>query len=485
MSETSEKPRKPAAKPARPPKSPEEQREKAIRKSLERVRFLIADTGSSRTSIQRMLSHFEVKRANIEVAASSEEARAIIAKTRPQVVFAEFEIAGKPGLELVKFHTDALELQMPRAFILILNKNSNMLVSSAADDPVDSLLVRPFTFQGLKNQFMDVVEQRVDPNEYHRAVSEGARHFEEGRLDQARSIFEQAANLDPSAVQAHAYLGVVLHRQGRYDEAVASFNRSLKIDPQYFKGLMGLFDTYLALGNIKGAYETGKWIAHHHPLPLRRLPDFIRVSISNNRLKDILGFYELTGEVEFLPVEIARSIAAGLAVCGLQFIKAADKENAIGAFKRALTLSRWNPLIVKRVLCALIEAGYVEEYTEHAAKAPPEVAGSLEVRVAEIRHWERKEDLYRALKLGLESIAQGVHDADLFRRMILLSSGLKRNAGTIRELIELGARKYPEMAASFRSLFPDESLAAHPPRTPGDGEAGDTGNAGNAGKDPR
>ncbi len=441
------------AKSGRPSKFSEERREQEIRKSLEKIKILIADTGSSRTSIQRMLSHFGVKRAQIEVVASSEEARVAIAKSHPQIVFAEFEIAGKPGLELVKVHNEALELQQPRAFILILNKNSNMLVSSAADDPVDSLLVRPFTFQGLKNQFVDVVEQRVNPNEYHRAVSEGARHLSEGRLEPARDMFEQAANLDPSAVQAHAYLGVVLHRQGQYENALAAFNRSLKIDPHYFKGLMGLFDTYLALGNIKGAYETGKWVAHYHPLPLRRLPDFIRVSISNNRLTDILGFYELTEDVELLPTEIARSIAAGLAVCGLQFIKASDKENAVGAFKRALTLSKWHPLIVKRVLCALIGAGYQGEFAEFAEKAPPEVLGSLEVRLAEIRYWDEKKDHYRALKLGLEAIAQDVHDAELFQLMIQLSIDLKRSTGTVNELIEQAVRKYPEIRKRYPLPF--------------------------------
>ncbi|MET0555281.1 MAG: tetratricopeptide repeat protein [Vicinamibacteria bacterium] len=63
--------------------------------------------------------------------------------------------------------------------------------------------------------------------------------YTDGRLEEARALFQSAASLDPRRVEAHTGLGYVATRLGRLPEAAAHFDAALALEPANRDGLVG------------------------------------------------------------------------------------------------------------------------------------------------------------------------------------------------------------------------------------------------------
>ena len=59
--------------------------------------------------------------------------------------------------------------------------------------------------------------------------------LDQGRLDEARSIYTRVLAREPRNVEAITHLGAALYQEQRVDEAVASVDEALRIDPTYIR----------------------------------------------------------------------------------------------------------------------------------------------------------------------------------------------------------------------------------------------------------
>lgn len=64
-------------------------------------------------------------------------------------------------------------------------------------------------------------------------LEQGEEHFQQGNLDQAQGLFNEALRRDPENKVAHNNLGVVAFRQRRLDDAEEHFNAALRLDRDY------------------------------------------------------------------------------------------------------------------------------------------------------------------------------------------------------------------------------------------------------------
>ena len=63
-------------------------------------------------------------------------------------------------------------------------------------------------------------------------VTKGQSMLDDGRYDEALSLFEQALLLNQEDPDLWNYKGVALRSLGRYEESMECFNKSLEIDPR-------------------------------------------------------------------------------------------------------------------------------------------------------------------------------------------------------------------------------------------------------------
>lgn len=69
-------------------------------------------------------------------------------------------------------------------------------------------------------------------NQIDKLVLMGQSFMDEGKFEDALSVFEQALLLNQNDPDLWNNKGVALRSLGRYDESVECFNRSLQIDPR-------------------------------------------------------------------------------------------------------------------------------------------------------------------------------------------------------------------------------------------------------------
>lgn len=69
-------------------------------------------------------------------------------------------------------------------------------------------------------------------DEISNLVSKGQSYMDDGKFEDALSVFEQALLLNQDDPDLWNHKGVALRSLGRYDESVECFNRSLEIDPR-------------------------------------------------------------------------------------------------------------------------------------------------------------------------------------------------------------------------------------------------------------
>jgi tetratricopeptide (TPR) repeat protein len=61
--------------------------------------------------------------------------------------------------------------------------------------------------------------------------------LDQGRLDEARQVYERVLGRDPKNVEAINHMGGVLFQEGRVDEALAKVEEALRLDPRYIHAL--------------------------------------------------------------------------------------------------------------------------------------------------------------------------------------------------------------------------------------------------------
>lgn len=85
---------------------------------------------------------------------------------------------------------------------------------------------------------------------------QGAELLQDGKADQALSIFQRAQGIDPSNSTIILYTGAALHELKRFDEAVACYEKAIRITPLMGEAHNNLGNSLIALGRFSDAAES-------------------------------------------------------------------------------------------------------------------------------------------------------------------------------------------------------------------------------------
>jgi tetratricopeptide (TPR) repeat protein len=385
------------------------------------------------------------------------DTRKLIESKRPNVIFLDYELGGSRSLELLDLHASILPNPPVKAVFLVSSKDTNALASTAAEQGTDSVLIKPFTFQSLRDEFIRVMKNKTQPSPYHKAVHVARDLFERNnRPEDALKAVALAKKLDKKPTLACYYEGRILFTLGKFDDALKSFDEGIGYSQTHFRCLCGRMDVLMKQGKQQEAYDVARVIADNHTIPLSRISDFIRLSILNRKYDDALQFSSLVDDVQQVDESLAHHLSAGLVVCGLYLLKQHDKKNALIVFRRAEIAAKGQTKILKRLVCAYVEGDLDEEFKTMIMRMPEEVQNSMEVRVAELRALERKGKRDDVIRRAMEMIQAGMVDQELFRIAIRFSVALQRRRETIEDLVWKASKAFPEQKTEFEQLLPPE-----------------------------
>jgi tetratricopeptide (TPR) repeat protein len=428
------------------------EQEGKLKEAILKLNYLIADPTSSRKSIRSLLIQIGIKPNFIHVVEDFAEAEKTISEKKPQVVFIDETIAGERVLDLVKLQASCFNPGDAAAFFFLSSKNSNSVASNAAEDNLDAVLMKPFTFEALKNEVFDILCQKFQPTEYQKTILKGKGLLEAGKQEEALPILQSAIKLDPKSAQPQALIGQAYFQLGKIKEARAAYDEGLKLTPTHYRCHIGLLELLLQEKDYPEAYRVSRKMAEHHPVPMKKLPDLIRLSIWNKKYKDVLEFYKVAESVSQVDNVVSKFMAAGLAVCGLYFMQTQNQTSAIDAFRKAEVISKSDPKILTRILSALITAGMDAELKTFLSRATDEVKDSVELKIAKLDYFSKKNEIAQALEQAMRFINEGVKDPRIHKVAIQTSIYSNRKKQTILELIEQAKSLFPEHKEEFTQL---------------------------------
>ena len=93
--------------------------------------------------------------------------------------------------------------------------------------------------------------RRYTREEFLARASQGAKDYNNGDLNSARSIFEELVSADPGSAAAQAALGALLVRVGENEQALVHLSRAIEFDPQELSAYVNRGEAYLRLGRRK------------------------------------------------------------------------------------------------------------------------------------------------------------------------------------------------------------------------------------------
>jgi len=423
---------------------------KKLTDAFKELRFLIADPSSSRKSFRALLSELRVRPNQITIAEMASDAQELTDKIRPHVIIAESTLGVQVCLELLRKQTENLPTE-PHAFFLVSTQNSNSLVTSAADENIDAVLLKPFTYGSIRDRLLEVMTQKLFPSPYTSTLRLGREALLAGDRKKALQEFERAKTLDAAPALACAQLGEIFQQDGDHEAAIQQFQEGLKFNDKHFRCLIGIVESHTTLKDHVSAYRFARQLVQHHTIPLKRIPEMIRLSVLNQQFEDVVGFYETTTSLETLDETLSIYLSAGLVICGLYFLRRKDTPSAISAFRKAEIAAKQQPRILKRILEALISAGLESEMKAFLSRVPDEVRNSVEIRIAQIESLEKSGSIPKALEETLGMLNSSKSDK-LYEIAIRLSVKLGRKESLVEDLVWRAGEAFPDKRDVFSSL---------------------------------
>lgn len=100
-------------------------------------------------------------------------------------------------------------------------------------------------------KFMHVFN--MDAKQMASLLVTGHNFFSQGRIEEARLIFEGLSLLDPRNAYVNCILGAIYQQMGKYDQSVFRYTLALEIFPKDIQALTNRGEIYLKVGKFRDA----------------------------------------------------------------------------------------------------------------------------------------------------------------------------------------------------------------------------------------
>ncbi len=184
----------------------------------------------------------------------------------------------------------------------------------------------------------------------------------QGRIEEAKTHYQAALEIDPQDVDPRCNLAKLLATEGRFDEALACYQKALEVQPDFARPQSDLGDLLVHLGRLDEAVD-------HYRKALEIQPDDATVHYSLGDLLGRLGrFDEAAGHFQ-KSLEIAPDNADAHNNFGLALQALGRMDEALAHFQRALGIQPDNAEAHYNLGLALANQGRFQDAVAHCRQA--------------------------------------------------------------------------------------------------------------------
>ncbi len=415
-------------------------------------KILVADTSSvARSAICKVLGSMGARGSSILTASTYEDAEELIKSQHPLVVICDYDLGRKCGLELIQRQRASVPDVKRGLFILVTANTSQTAVAQAAEEDIDSYVLKPFTPAGFRSAFLMAVLTKVNPSDYMMTIERGKTLMGKGKIDEAISEFASAVKMDPSPSLAFSYLGQAHMVQAALNDAQGDYIKGLEYNKFHYKCLVGLYEVLMATQRHMQAYEVIRRIAQFFPANPSRLGAVIRLAILTTNYEDVQKYYAIFTMLDERTEELIKTVCAGMIIAGKHLAKRGDKEKALEHFTKAAMSSAGRTRILRETVIGLTECGMIHEAEQFLGRFPAETRTGADYLVADLVVAERVEPASKVLERGRAVLARNAYDPMVYKILIRRALELEKDDVAEEFLLE-GGKRFPDAEGDLQTM---------------------------------
>jgi len=387
---------------------------------LESTEVLIVDKNpSSRNRLLKTMYDLGSKRHLIHTAGSLIEAEEIIATKKIGIVLSDYFISGGSGFDLFKMLREKSSDNKELCLILVTSNISQSAVAKAAEEDVDSFIIKPYTVQSIQENLITTLTNKVFPSDYIKTIDEGKTLMASGNYDEAIEFFTKAIDLNAKPSLALFYIGQTEYLKSRTNEAQDFYQKGLAVSSIHYKCLVGLFDIFIKQEKLDEAYFVVKKIAKYFPANPDRLSQIVHLAIKTSNFEDMQMYYEIFTTLDERATVLKNYIGAGLYIAGKHALLGNSKEDALKCFDNVAVSCPEFTKFPRAIISLLIEHEMVEEAERYLARFPSDSRDAADFLVSDFLVNSRKvEDHNYIIKLGLDLYNKKIKDLNCMKTLL-------------------------------------------------------------------
>lgn len=419
-----------------------------LKKFLAEHEVLIVDKNpSSRNRLLKTIYDLGAERHMIHTTGNLSEAQEIIETKKLGLVLSDYFIGGGSGFDLFKLIREKDPGNKELCLVLVTSNISQSAVAKAAEEDVDSFIIKPYTIQSIQENLISTIVAKIKPSDYMVKIEEGKKLIAQARYNEAIKILNQAVQMHPKPALALFYIGQAEYLKNRVEQASDSYNEGLNFNNIHYKCLVGLYEIFMKEEKFKEAYQVVKKIAKYFPANPDRLAQIVRLAVITGNYRDMGMYYEIFTSLEVRLRVLTNYIGAGLYVAGKYFLQNNERDLALEYFDHIGVSCAEFSKFLRGVISVLVENNYGTEAEKFLARFDPSMKEHEDYLISEfLVSSKQSKDNGLVIKMGLEVYNKNIRDLKVLQALIsaMEKGGFKEDK--IAPYREEMHSRYPEQA---------------------------------------
>lgn len=434
--------------------------DKLVRDYLSKNRILIIDSVSSaRVSLAVVLNKFGAQRNMMSLVGSLAEAREDIKINKPKVIFSDFMVGNESSLDLLQYLKAEFDKEKIKdnLFVLVTANGSQSTVARAAEEDVDTFVIKPYSTDTLRRALTTTVQQKLFPSLYMQLVNEGKELLFASQYDKAIELFAKAMNENPHPTLACFYYGQAEYMKKAFAVAEGKYMDGLSHNKIHYKCLIGLFELLYQEKKYTDAYEVIKKLAQYFPANPKRLASVLRLAIMTDNYQDMEGYYRIFVKIDERSDELIRYMCSALVVTGKYYLRQKIRSRGVEVFENAAISAGGRVGFLLYIVEALVDQKMLAECDQFISRLQSLAPASKEFQAASFLVMSLKEQVKEAIHVGRTLLKDGIEFPSVYEKLIIQSiKGGYRDAAM--DLAKIASQKWPDKRQTFLYGFDPNEL---------------------------
>lgn len=415
---------------------------------LDKNEVLIVDKNpGSRNRLLKTLNDLGGKRHMIHTCGHLQEAEQIIKSKNIGAVISDYFIGGGSGFDLFKMVREKLPKSKELCLILVTGNISQTAVAKAAEEDVDSFIIKPYTIQSIQDNLISTIAAKVKPSDYMLKIEEGKNLIKEQKYDEAIDVLQSAIGLHPKPSLALFYIGQAEYLRLHVAEAQGKYGEGLGFNSIHYKCLVGLFDIFMKDEKFHEAYQVVKKIARYFPANPDRLTQIVRLAIRTGNYQDMQMYYEIFTSLDEREDAVINYIGAGMYIAGKHHLMINSPEVALQYFDNIVVSCPEFTKFIRAIISVLVEYNMAGEAEKYLSRFPSSAKDQEDYLISNfLVASKRNQDAGAVIRMGLEVYNRKIRD---FACMQALLSAMTKKG--------YKDEKIAPYKAEMEALFPEMS----------------------------